>query len=34
MAGRYLHNEALAAEALALGRWLRVLVAAAPEPGK
>ena len=34
MAGRHLHNEALAAEALALGRWLSALAAAAPEPGK
>ena len=32
-AARYLHNAALAAEALALGRWLSALVAAA-EPGK
>ena len=34
MAGRHLHNEALAAEALALGRWLSALVAAAAEPAK
>ena len=33
-AARYLHNEALAAEALALGRWLSALVAAAEQPGK
>ena len=33
-AARYLHNEALAAESLALGRWLSALVAAAAEPGK
>ena len=32
-AARYLHNEALAVESLALGRWLSALVAAA-EPGK
>ena len=34
MAGQHLHNEALAAEAQALGRWLSALVAAAPEPAK
>ena len=33
-AARYLHNEALAAEALALGRWLSALVAAAAPPGQ
>ena len=33
-AARYLHNEALAAEALALGRWLSALVAAAEQPGQ
>ena len=34
MAGRHLHNEALAAEAQALGRWLSALVAAAAKPAK
>ena len=33
-AARYLHNEALAAEALALGRGLSALVAAAAPPGQ
>ena len=33
-AARYLHNAALAAEALALGRWLSALVAAAEKPAK
>ena len=33
-AARYLHNEALAAEALALGRGLSALVAAAEKPAK
>ena len=34
MAGRHLHNEALAAEGQAMGRWLSALVVAAAEPTK